>query len=360
MRSPALASSAGAQIARSNALALPIAPRSRCRRASGSRRGAVATASSSSSSPSTQARRLASDDLPPLRVVVTGGSKGIGRALIEGFLACGDDVAFCSRDASGVAEAERELREKFPSSSPKVFSAPCDVSKPGDARRFAAQAAEALGGLDVWINNAGMSTWGSLADDDRTATTTTQGSEGASSSSCDEAEIAAVVATNVTGTILGTRAAILAFSSKGEGNGGHIFNMDGAGSDGGATPNFAAYGASKVALSSLHKSVKAELKELGLQSRIGVHRISPGMVTTDLLMKGTGRPRAKFFVNVLAESPGDSVREIFPLFFRWRGEENKGCCASFPPQDSRTEWVSPFSHPHTIKKLRQKNQPKNT
>jgi NAD(P)-dependent dehydrogenase (short-subunit alcohol dehydrogenase family) len=72
-------------------------------------------------------------------------------------LASGDDVAFCSRDASGVAEAERELRAKFSSSSSsssppssKIFSAPCDVSKPGDARRFAAQAAEALGGMDVW------------------------------------------------------------------------------------------------------------------------------------------------------------------------------------------------------------------
>lgn len=83
---------------------------------------------------------------------MTGGSKGIGRALVEGFLASGDDVAFCSRDASRVAEAERELKSKFSasSSSPKIFSAPCDVSKPGDARRFAAQATEALGGIDVW------------------------------------------------------------------------------------------------------------------------------------------------------------------------------------------------------------------
>ena len=361
-RSPALASSRGVrEITRSNAPAAPIAPRSCSRLASGSRRGVVAassssaSSSSSTSSSSTQARRLASDNLPPLRVVVTGGSKGIGRALVEGFLTSGDDVAFCSRDASRVAEAEREVREKFSSSSPspKIFSAPCDVSKPGDARRFAAQAAEALGGLDVWINNAGMSTWGSLADDDRATQGSSSGSGsgsgsgegggGASSlSSCDEAEIAAVVATNVTGTILGTRAAILAFSKQqqqqqagegeGGGGGGHIYNMDGAGSDGGATPNFAAYGASKLALASLHKSVKAELKELGLADRIGVHRISPGMVTTDLLMKGTGRPRAKFFVNVLAESPGDSVSFFFPsLFFRGGREGKKGCCAPIAP-----------------------------
>ena len=277
-------------------------------------------------------RRLASDNLTPLRVVVTGGSKGIGRALVEGFLASGDDVAFCSRDASRVAEAEREVREKFSSSSsssspssqtPKIFSAPCDVSKPGDARRFAAQAAEALGGIDVWINNAGMSTWGSLADGDRRGTPQGSSSDGGGgktslvSSTCDEDEIAAVVATTVTGTILGTRAAILTLAKQQQeqsagGGGGHIFSMDGAGSTGGATPNFAAYGASKLALSSLHKSVKAELKELGLSDRIGVHRISPGMVTTDLLMKGTDRARAKFFVNVLAESPEASAGFLVP------------------------------------------------
>jgi len=172
-----------------------------------------------------------------------------------------------------------------------------------------------------------MSTWGSLADDDRepgggssSGGSSSSGSSSSSSSSgaggtpflstCDEAEIAAVVATNVIGSILGTRAAILTMSK--QQTGGHIYNMDGAGSDGGATPNFAAYGASKYALVSLHKSVKAELKEVKMSDRIGLHRISPGMVTTDLLMKGTGRPKAKFFVNVLAESPADSAGFLVP------------------------------------------------
>ena len=164
-----------------------------------------------------------------------------------------------------------------------------------------------------------MSTWGSLADDGREPTSSDSDSGASSSSSssssstslstCDEDEIAAVIATNVTGTILGTRAAILAFSEQ---SGGHIYNMDGAGSDGSPTPFFASYGCSKNALAQFHKSVKAELKQLKLSDKIGVHRISPGMVTTDLLMKGTGRPRAKFFVNVLAESPGDSAGFLVP------------------------------------------------
>ena len=153
-RTPLPSSSRGVRIARiATPEAAPVVPRS-SRRLATLRRGVVVFASSSfstsSSSSSSSTPRLASDNLPALRVVITGGSKGIGRALVEGFLACGDDVAFCSRSAEAVAAAERELRVKFSSSPSKVFSAACDVSKPGDARRFAAQVEEAFGGVDVW------------------------------------------------------------------------------------------------------------------------------------------------------------------------------------------------------------------
>lgn len=156
-RSHALAAGRPVRISRSIAPPAPLAPSIPRRALAGSRRGSdfvvvpASTSSSPSSSTSPPSPRLAADDLPPLRVVVTGGSKGIGRALVEGFLSAGDDVAFCSRDAGRVAEAERELRAKFSSnSSSRIFSAPCDVSRPGDARRFAAEAVEALGGIDVW------------------------------------------------------------------------------------------------------------------------------------------------------------------------------------------------------------------
>lgn len=67
--------------------------------------------------------------------------------------------------------------------------------------------------------------------------------------------------------------------------GGHIFNMDGAGADGNPTPRFAAYGATKRGLVQLGKSLQAELKMLGIEN-VGIHNLSPGMVTTDLLMSG--------------------------------------------------------------------------
>lgn len=67
--------------------------------------------------------------------------------------------------------------------------------------------------------------------------------------------------------------------------GGHIFNMDGAGADGSPTPRFAAYGATKRSLAQLGKSLVSELKTAKIQN-VGIHNLSPGMVTTDLLMAG--------------------------------------------------------------------------
>ncbi len=70
-------------------------------------------------------------------------------------------------------------------------------------------------------------------------------------------------------------------------------SLQGAGADGGATPRFASYGATKRSLEQLGKSLSAELRMLKLK-QIGVHNLSPGMVTTDLLMAGepwaTGGP----------------------------------------------------------------------
>jgi chlorophyll(ide) b reductase len=220
---------------------------------------------------------------------------GIGRALCEAFLAAGDDVVFCSRDPARVAAAEAELKARATARPGQVVAGfPCDVSAPGAASAFAAAAQAALPDrtIDVWINNAGATAFAPVME-------------------CDDAATAAVVATNLTGTLLASSAALRALAA--QPGGGHLWNMDGAGSDGFATPNFAAYGATKAALAHLHKSLKAELKAAGLAGKVGLHRLSPGMVTTDLLMAGAGKtPTSNFFINVLAETPEDSAGFLVP------------------------------------------------
>ncbi|PSC76397.1 chlorophyll(ide) b reductase chloroplastic isoform X2 [Micractinium conductrix] len=144
----------------------------------------------------------------------------------------------------------------------------------------------------MWINNAGTNTYrvGPLAN---------QAPE----------DIVAVVETNVLGVMLCCKEAFRIM--KDQPSGGHVFNMDGAGADGGATPRFAAYGATKRGLAQLGKSLQSELRSDGLK-KIGVHNLSPGMVTTDLLMAGTNSKVAKFFVNCLAEEPETVAEFLVP------------------------------------------------
>eukprot|EP00798_Chlamydomonas_sp_ICE-L_P017213 gene17213-23534_t len=97
--------------------------------------------------------------------------------------------------------------------------------------------------------------------------------------------------------------------------GGHIFNMDGAGADGNATPRFAAYGATKRSLAQLGKSLVAELEQASI-SNVGIHNLSPGMVTTELLMTGADTPSAKWFINALAETAEVVAAEIVPKIRR--------------------------------------------
>jgi 3-oxoacyl-[acyl-carrier protein] reductase len=97
--------------------------------------------------------------------VVTGGSKGLGRAIAEELAREGADVAICARNPDEVAVAGKELEEL----GTKVFAAPADVTDPEQVRGFIGAAAEHLGGIDVLVNNAGRAhpgTFETLTDED--------------------------------------------------------------------------------------------------------------------------------------------------------------------------------------------------
>mmetsp|Transcript_16497 Transcript_16497/g.20384 ORF Transcript_16497/g.20384 Transcript_16497/m.20384 type:complete len:107 (-) Transcript_16497:1371-1691(-) len=89
-----------------------------------------------------------------------------------------------------------------------------------------------------------------------------------------ENEIEQIILTNLVGAINGYKAAAMNMQKNNKTSKGHIFLMEGAGSLGRATPNFASYGVSKAGYLQLLKSLKAEAKEIG----VSVHTISPGMV----------------------------------------------------------------------------------
>ncbi|KAJ6901241.1 LOW QUALITY PROTEIN: hypothetical protein NC651_019097 [Populus alba x Populus x berolinensis] len=209
--------------------------------------------------------------LPPFNVLITGSTKelvdafnpGIGYALAKEFLKAGDNVIICSRWESAV----QRLREEF--GEQRVWGTKCDVREGKDVKDLVAFAQESLKYIDIWINNAGSNAYSykPLAE-------------------ASDEELIEVVTTNTLGLMICCREAIKMMLN--QPRGGHIFNIDGAGSDGRPTPR----------LSCRSKMFK----------NVVVHNLSPGMVTTDLIMSGATTKQAKFFINVLAE-PAEVVAE---------------------------------------------------
>ncbi|CAA0831461.1 Chlorophyll(ide) b reductase NOL- chloroplastic [Striga hermonthica] len=224
--------------------------------------------------------------VPPYNVLITGSSKGIGYALAKEFLKAGDNVIICSRSDERVKSATESLQVE--TGKQHVWGIKCDVREGDDVKNLVSFAQNQLKYIDIWINNAGSNAYcyKPLME-------------------ASDEDLIEVVSTNTLGLMICCREAINMMQT--QSRGGHIFNIDGAGSDGRPTPRFAAYGATKRSVVHLTKSLQAELRMQDVKNVI-VHNLSPGMVTTDLLMSGANTKQAKFFINVLAE-PAEVVAQ---------------------------------------------------
>jgi 3-oxoacyl-[acyl-carrier protein] reductase len=88
-------------------------------------------------------------DFSGRRIVVTGGSRGIGRAIALAFATAGGAVSICARQPDALERARLELAALGP-----AHASICDVGDAASITRYVAEAAAALGGIDVLVNNA--------------------------------------------------------------------------------------------------------------------------------------------------------------------------------------------------------------
>ncbi|CAA0823324.1 Probable chlorophyll(ide) b reductase NYC1-chloroplastic [Striga hermonthica] len=236
----------------------------------------------------------------PRNVVITGSTRGLGKALAREFLLSGDRVVVTSRNPESVDLTIKELAENLKQvifatggtskqhlRHAKVVGISCDVSNPEDVRKLANFAVTAIGPIDIWVNNAG----------------TNKGFRPLLQFNDDD--IQQIVSTNLVGSILCTREALQIMG--GQTKGGHIFNMDGAGSGGSSTPLTAVYGSTKCGLRQLQSSLLKECR----RSKVGVHTASPGMVLTDLLLSGSSVQNKQMF-NIICELPETVARTLVP------------------------------------------------
>ncbi|MBL8698660.1 MAG: SDR family oxidoreductase [Alphaproteobacteria bacterium] len=84
------------------------------------------------------------------RVVVAGGSRGIGRSIALGFAAAGADVSICARGAATLEATRAEVAKH----GNKAHAATCDLADGAAVTRYVTAAAAALGGIDILVNNA--------------------------------------------------------------------------------------------------------------------------------------------------------------------------------------------------------------
>jgi NAD(P)-dependent dehydrogenase (short-subunit alcohol dehydrogenase family) len=209
------------------------------------------------------------------RALVTGGASGIGRAVVERFVAEGAAVAIS--DLNG--EAARALVEELRARGARVTAVIGDVSELRDAERMVAEAVAFLGGLDILINNAGIETIGSVT-------------------TARDEEWERQIAVNLNGVYRMSRFAIPEIIRAG---GGAIVNIA---SVGGlvAVREFSAYGASKAAVIQLTRSMAADYAEHGIR----VNCICPGPVDTPLLERACRR--------VSGEKSPEQIRQMYADF----------------------------------------------
>jgi NAD(P)-dependent dehydrogenase (short-subunit alcohol dehydrogenase family) len=185
-------------------------------------------------------------------VVITGSTRGIGRSVALACAGQGASVVVSSRSAEAVQRTVGEIKALGHAAA----GVTCDTTMPGALAELLKFAVSTFGKVDVWINNAGLSSGYRPLDE------------------MNPEEITQVVATNVTSLAIGCSIVIPWMRAHG---GGVVINMSGRGGKGEASPWTALYAATKAAVTSLTRSLAAENKGSG----ISIHAVIPGMVATD-------------------------------------------------------------------------------
>jgi 2-keto-3-deoxy-L-fuconate dehydrogenase len=175
-----------------------------------------------------------------LKVLVTGGASGIGRAVAQLLQSLGAAVAVLDRDVNALKDGD-------------LIAVLADVTDDGQVRAAVAAAIERLGGLDILVNNAGIGAQGDV-------------------SANEDAEWHRVLDVNVLGLVRVTRAALPALRSSAH---AAIVNTRSVAATIGL-PNRAVYSASKGAVLALTQAMAADL----LPDGVRVNAVNPGTADT--------------------------------------------------------------------------------
>lgn len=215
-------------------------------------------------------------------VVITGSSRGLGKALAEEFLRNGNRVVINSHNASNLQRAYRELYSKYGQRCEYVVG---DVSRKHDSERIAQHAKASFGQVDIWINNAGSN-----------------GYRRGDVMSMTDKQVRNTVETNLMGTIYGSQAALSVIEED-----GILVNLEGSGCDRmTSVPGYAVYESTKLGIKHFTECLQDEMED----TLFKIGTVSPGMVTTDMLMSDLTEDM-RDMISIFATTPEKQSRYIF-------------------------------------------------
>lgn len=211
-------------------------------------------------------------------VIITGGTKGIGRCLVLKFASKGFDIATCARNQSELDSLKKLVESNYPTI--KIFLLKCDISKKDEIINFGKLAIIELGTVDVLINNAGIFIQGSISKE-------------------EEDVFEKQINTNLASAYHLTRTILPGMIST---QNGYIFNMCSTASITAYT-NGGSYCISKFGLLGFSKVLREEMKEYNIR----VSSVMPGATLT-ASWEGTELPSERFI------NPEDVANLIFNFY----------------------------------------------
>lgn len=213
-------------------------------------------------------------------IVVTGGSKGIGRAVLEKFMEHGFDAVTCSRNLSRLTDVKSSLQQLYPSAQLHIFKA--DLSKRDQVKEFCQFVSALNRTVDVLVNNAGYFVPGEIVSE-------------------PDDNLTKMIDANIYSAYYTTRGLIHLVPRSG---GSYIFNMCSIASFT-AYKNGGSYAISKFALLGFSKCLREELKHEGIR----VSAVMPGATLTES-WSGTEHPESRF---VKVEDVADVIFSAWTL-----------------------------------------------
>jgi 3-oxoacyl-[acyl-carrier protein] reductase len=191
--------------------------------------------------------------------LITGGSRGIGRAIALRLASLGASVAICGRNAGALEATAGDLRK----SSSRGFSHVADITRSDDVTNLVDKTQAALGPISILVNNAGMGMFGPVHEK-------------------SEADFDITLDTNLKGVFLVSRAVVPHMIRRGGGDIVNVSSLAGRSVFAGG----GLYCASKWALQGLSGCMAEELREHGIRVSI----VCPGSVATEFAGRGPKDP----------------------------------------------------------------------